>query len=47
VDVAGEWLDYVSVCGDYLWLWAFVGRDEFGDVVDFRVVEDARGDFLY
>jgi hypothetical protein len=47
VDVPCEWLDDAAICGYDVWLRAFVGRDEFGDVVDFSVVEDARGDFLY
>lgn len=41
VDVLCERLDFVPVLRDDGRVVAFIGRDEFGDVVDFGVVADA------
>lgn len=41
VDCAGEDFDLLPMLPDGLWLWSLVCRDEFRDVEDFRVVEDA------
>jgi hypothetical protein len=46
VDVSGEGLDDAAIGCYNLWVRPFVCGDEFGDVVDFCVVEDAGGDFL-
>lgn len=47
VDVPREALDLRAVGGDYGGVRALEGGDELGDVVDFRVVEDAGGDLLF
>ena len=47
VDVACEALNLGAVGVNYGRVGPLEGRDELGDVVDFRVVEDARGNLLY
>lgn len=46
VDVAGEVFDLRAVVVDNIWMGAIECRDEFGDVVDLSVIEDARLDLL-
>lgn len=46
VDVAGEVLDLWLIVLNDAWMGPLKCRDEFGNVVDLRIVEDARGDFL-
>lgn len=44
VDEFPEFLDLWPVLEDEIWVGSTVGRDKFGDVVDFCVVEVARDD---
>jgi hypothetical protein len=47
VDVAGEVLDLRLIVLDDAWMGPLQCRDEFGNVVDLRIVENAIGNFLF
>ena len=45
VDVFAEFVDRGPSVKDYLRVWAVVRWDRLGDVIDFRIVEDAGSEF--